>query len=142
MDTYSFQLRIALLCLPDCPGSCLGSISCMKDPTHSPFPASEDDAAQCLTVTGEVANSPERLDRLFAALQLDKGTLTDEQFQRLKGLIGENSDVFALQDSELGHTNLVEHKVDTGDHPPIKQPVRRIPFVYRDKIAKMVEEME
>ena len=50
--------------------------------------------------------------------------------------------MFALQDSELGHTNLVEHKVDTGDHPPIKQPVRRIPFVYRDKIAKMVEEME
>lgn len=38
--------------------------------------------------------------------------------------------------------NLVKHKVDTGDHPPIKQPVRQFPFVYHDKITKMVEEMK
>ena len=46
--------------------------------------------------------------------------------------------MFALDDSELGHTDLVQHHVDTGDHPPIKQPVRRVPFVYRDKIAELV----
>ena len=51
---------------------------------------------------------------------MDKGTFIDEQFQRLKELIGENLNVFALQDSELGHINLVENKVDIGDHPPIK----------------------
>jgi len=32
--------------------------------------------------------------------------------------------------------------VDTGDHNPIKQAVRRVPFVHRDKIAKMVTEMK
>ena len=92
----------------------------MKDPTHSPFPASEDDAAQCFTVTDEVPNSPEWLDRLFAALQMNKGTFIDKQFQHLKELIGENLNVFALQDLELGYINLVENKVDIGDHPPIK----------------------
>ena len=33
-------------------------------------------------------------------------------------------------------------QVDTGDTTPIKQPVRRVPFVFRDKIAAMVDEME
>ena len=132
------------------PGTCIGSVSCMatlRSPSVPFSPAKvtegcEDGTGHCLTVTGETVNSPERLNHLYAALKLDKGTLTDEQFRQLKELIGENSDLFALQDSELGHTSLVQHKVDTGDHPPIKQPVRRIPFVYRDKIATMVAEME
>ena len=50
----------------------------------------------------------------------------------------DNADLFALDNSELGHTDLVQHHVDTGDNPPIEQPVRRVPFVYRDKIAEMV----
>ena len=115
------------------PGACSGSVSCVAardNTTISPFPtqASEDNAAHCLNITGEVADSPERLDRLFTALKLDKGTLTDVHFRRLKEFISQNSDLLALHDSELGHTTLVEHKVDTGDHPPLKQPVRRIPI--------------
>ena len=51
---------------------------------------------------------------------MDKGTFTDKQFQCLKEWIGENLNVFTLQDSELGYINLVENKVDIGDHPPIK----------------------
>jgi hypothetical protein len=33
------------------------------------------------------------------------------------------------------------HVIDTGDHPPVKQPIRRIPFVHREKISTMVDEM-
>ena len=47
-----------------------------------------------------------------------------------------------MSGDELGHTDLVQHHVDTGDSPPIKQPVRRVPFFYRDKIANLVVEME
>ena len=50
--------------------------------------------------------------------------------------------MFALNDTELGHTPFVQHHVDTSDHPPIKQPVRRASFIYRDRIAKMVASME
>ena len=89
-----------------------------------------------------LAHSPERLTRLFDALQLEQGSITTEEFEQLKDLVRENADVFALDDSELGHTSVVQHHVDTGDHNPIKQAVRRVPFVYRDKIAKMVAEMK
>jgi len=60
----------------------------------------------------------------------------------LKQLISDNSDVFALSDNEPGHTDLVQHQMDTGDSSPIKQPVHRVPFFYWNKIACMVDEME
>ena len=87
-------------------------------------------------------NSPETLKRLKAELQLSQGDLTQDQFQQLEQLICDNADVFALDDSELGCTSFVQHRIDTGDQPPIKQPIRRVPFVYRNKIAEMVEDME
>ena len=51
-------------------------------------------------------------------------------------------DVFALTDDELDCTDVVTHKIDTGDHPPIKQYPRRTPFVQRAKITAMVADME
>ena len=60
---------------------------------------------------------------MFNTLKLTQGPLTPEQFSYLMRLIADNADLFALDDSELGHTDLVQHHVDTGDHP---QPVRRV----------------
>ena len=36
---------------------------------------------------------------------------------------------------------MVEHRIETGDSPPIKQPSRRVPFAVRGEITKMVGEM-
>ena len=47
--------------------------------------------------------------------------LIEEQYQQLKELLKEYSDVFALSDSELGCTDLVKHFIDTSEHRPIKQ---------------------
>ena len=90
----------------------------------------------------EGAVGVERLEKLYSLIALERGTLTEDQYQSLKILIADNAEVFALDDTELGHTDLVQHRVDTGDSPPIKQSVRRVPFVFRDNIATMVEEME
>lgn len=56
-------------------------------------------------------------------------------------MIAEFQDIFALDSSELGVTQLVTHSVDTGDQAPIRQAARRIPFVLRKKIEEMVDEM-
>ena len=101
---------------------------------------------QCPEQTLEVNSvttqqSSERLDRIFEALALEQGSLSDTEFDQLKQLVRDNADVFALDNSELGHTDLVHHHVDTGDHPPVKQPMRRVPFVYREKIARLMKEM-
>ena len=46
------------------------------------------------------------------------------------------TDVFALNDSELGGTDIVSHNIDTGNKLPVKQPP------YREKIAELVMEIQ
>ena len=38
------------------------------------------------------------------------------------------------QDGTLGHTDLVEHEIDTENCKPIKIPPRRIPVFKRDQV--------
>ena len=49
--------------------------------------------------------------------------------------------MFALNNSELNSTNLVQHHIETGDVNPIHQHARRIPFALREKVDKMVQDM-
>ena len=51
------------------------------------------------------------------------------------------ADVFALDSSELGSTDIVTHTIDTADHPPIHQQARRTPFALRDQIDEIVRGM-
>ena len=57
--------------------------------------------------------------------------LTSIQSQQLSGLIHEYTDVSVGQDGKLGTTGLVKHSINTGDHPPIRQPLRLLPLSQR-----------
>ena len=48
---------------------------------------------------------------------------------------------FALDDGERGEAKGVEYVIDTADSQSIRLIPRRVPFVLRDKITKMVQEM-
>ena len=50
--------------------------------------------------------------------------------EKLSDLLRKSTDVFALDDSELGCTDVVCHKIETGDHAPVRQPPYRIPMVH------------
>ena len=82
----------------------------------------------------------DRKASLLQQLDLKVDHLTPEDRSRLESLIGDYSDVFALDSSELGTTDVVKHTIDTGGHPPIKQPPRRTPFALRMKV-ELVREM-
>ena len=56
---------------------------------------------------------------MATAFGLEQGDLTEQQFHELKSAIKQNADVFALEDSELGCTSVVQHETHTGDHPPL-----------------------
>ena len=59
----------------------------------------------------------------------------------LWSLLKEYHDVFSLE-GERGETDLVELEIDTGDAAPKRQPPRRVPFEFRQKIAKQLQEMQ
>lgn len=82
------------------------------------------------------------MQRLLDTLALESDGLTEEEYEKLKMLIAKNADVFALERSELRYTDLVQHHVDTGGSRPIKQPICRVPSIFRNEIATMIREME
>ena len=75
------------------------------------------------------------------SLIIHKSNLSSEQVTLLMNLVEEYSDIFALDATELGSTNLVTHSIDTGDSPPIRQLVRRVPFALHMKIEQLIQEM-
>ena len=82
-----------------------------------------------------VSSSTDRNAKLLKETHIEKSLCASEE-QQLRDLITEFSDV-----SELGTTDCVTHVIDTGDHSPIKQHPRRIPFALRSKVDQLVGEM-
>ena len=64
------------------------------------------------------------------------------EVEKFKDLLKKSTDVFALDESELGCTDVVFHKIEMGDHAPIRQPPYRIPTVHRVVIGQMVKDMQ
>ena len=82
-----------------------------------------------------------RSERLLEILSICQRDLSQSEYDQVIQLVLNNCDVFALDDSELGCTDLVKHDIDTSDSPPIKQHFCRVPFVHRQKITQIVNDM-
>ena len=67
--------------------------------------------------------------------------VSEYQRQKLEELLEQNGDLFAKSDCDLGTTDLVKVKIDTGDHPPIKQNPYRLPFSQRKVVEEQIDEM-
>ncbi|GFT63340.1 retrovirus-related Pol polyprotein from transposon 412 [Trichonephila clavipes] len=57
-------------------------------------------------------------------------------------LFQEFEDVFSRNSSDIGHTTVTQHRIDTADHPPIKQNPRRLPFAKQEEVGTLLREMQ
>ena len=80
--------------------------------------------------------------QLLKKLNWDSPVLTVEQQHQFKELLLQNGDLFVLDPSELGVTNVVQHTINIGDSTPICQQAHRIPFALRSKVDNMTEMLE
>ena len=87
-------------------------------------------------------SSEERLSKLFSKLDL-KGinTWSNENQKKVKDLIVEYEQLFALDDLELGKTDLVKHKIELHNPKPFKERHRRIPPHQYEEVRKHLKEM-
>ena len=67
--------------------------------------------------------------------------LNSAQRKGLASLLNEFTDIFSSGPSDLGRTGIVQHRIDTGDHPPIKQAPRRIPMHQQGTVRQHVDDM-
>lgn len=68
--------------------------------------------------------------------------LTDDQSQEVRSLIYRYQNVFEGSGGLLGRTNIVQHRIDTGDARPIRQAPRRLPLAKREEAEVIVQDME
>jgi hypothetical protein len=69
-----------------------------------------------------------------------EGCNKDER-EVLKRLLNNYQDVFSSKDDPLGRTGLVQHRIQTVDHPPIKQRPRREPIGMQNTVQKEIKDM-
>jgi hypothetical protein len=67
--------------------------------------------------------------------------LNEQQQSRLIKLIKSKHEAFQMCESDIGLTNLIEHKIDTGNHSPIKQRQHRLPQALHGEVEKQVKEL-
>ncbi|GFX40423.1 retrovirus-related Pol polyprotein from transposon 412 [Trichonephila clavipes] len=85
-----------------------------------------------------LSNSPQQLTPDL----LENAELSPEQKSSAERLFQEFEDVFSRNSSDIGHTTVTQHRIDTADHPPIKQHPRRLPFAKQEEVGTLVREMQ
>ena len=74
-------------------------------------------------------------------IEFDLEHLFAEEREKMENLLNGHQDVFAKSSSELDLTTLEEHKIETGDTVPVKQPPRRLPNSLRTMVEDQIGEM-
>ena len=67
--------------------------------------------------------------------------LSISQREELRLLLLENADLFSKSSDDLGHTDMVRHKIDIGDAVPIRQPPHRMPLAQKEEADQAVQDM-
>ena len=84
----------------------------------------------------------ERLDKLFSKLDLSGcDNWTEEQQRMVQECIIKHNHIFAVDDLEVGKTDLVKHVIKLDNYVPFKERYRRIlPHQY-EEVRKLLNEM-
>ncbi|GFT63634.1 retrovirus-related Pol polyprotein from transposon 412 [Trichonephila clavipes] len=85
-----------------------------------------------------LSNSPQQLTPYL----LEYAELSPEQKSSAERLFQEFEDVFSINSSDICHTTVTQHRIDTADHPPIKQHPRRLPFAKQEEVGTLLREMQ
>ena len=87
----------------------------------------------------EETKLPRHLADLYDRSTKDLGE--SESSEVLK-LLCKFADIFSTDRSDLGCTDLVQHQINTGNAPPIRQPSRRLPLAKKEEAEKAILEMQ
>ena len=81
-----------------------------------------DDSGNTENSEDEVLNEvPVMLGDSLIENDLNVGILNGKQQEKFNQLITTNNDLFASDISQLGRTNIIQHRIDTGTERPVKQ---------------------
>ncbi|GBN62197.1 Retrovirus-related Pol polyprotein from transposon 297, partial [Araneus ventricosus] len=101
-----------------------------------------DVIATCEPVVDIVARPPEFSGAQHLPSTLENfQILNEEQRTAVRKLLNEFQNLFSTCDADVGRCNMTQHRINTGDHPPIKQYPRRLPLARKEEADHLVKEM-
>ena len=112
-------------------------ISFVEEPvSHS----SNKEGAGAPDVCADTENSSEQSKSVdFAGLvNLTDSSLTEEERETLFSVLRKYEPMF---DGHIGHTDLITHRIDTGDHSPIRHSPRRIPPNLQEEVRGQLDDL-
>ncbi|XP_066267523.1 uncharacterized protein [Branchiostoma lanceolatum] len=100
------------------------------------------DAADTLPVVPPTQKAKVRVPKTsLPVIDLSDIGLPQPQLQELSDCLEANRDCFSTGSFDLGRTDLVQHRIDTGDAAPIKQRPYRTPVHRREVLRNQIAEM-
>ncbi|GBM92433.1 Retrovirus-related Pol polyprotein from transposon 297 [Araneus ventricosus] len=98
--------------------------------------------ATCEPVVDIVARPQEFSEslRLPSILENLEG-LNEEQRATVRELLQEFQNLFSTSDCDVDRCNMTQHRINIGNHPPIKQYPRRLPLAKKEEAERLVKEM-
>ena len=87
------------------------------------------------------SSQSKEVEKAVIQLQSKAQGLSEAESIALETLMFNFSDVISLNNSDLGRTNVVRHKIDTQGATPIRQPPRRLPFHQRELVKRLLDDM-
>ena len=78
---------------------------------------------------------------LLDDVSTDEARVPEQHRASLTRLLEDNADLFAKSDTDLGRTDAIKIKIDTGDHPPIRLKPYRTPLNQRPIVEKTIDNM-
>ena len=97
----------------------------------------EEELEPCLGVSAIQTSNPAqnikaKQEMLWKLVEGGDGPLTEANKEQL---------FFAISKEDLGRTAKVQHRINTGNSHPIRQPLRRIPPAKREEVRQLLKEM-
>ena len=119
-------------------GTCIGQIELTEENLPSDL-----SSAISATQPAEDQSSEEQQQALWEMVEQQCGSrLTTHQKEQLFQLLLAYADIFATSTTDYGHTRELQHTIHTGDHPPIRQRVRRLPPHKREEVRELLKQMQ
>ena len=81
---------------------------------------------------------PDHLRDLYAR---SSSGMSSAQKKQVAKLLKKYGKTFSASENDLGRTGIIKHKITTGNTPPIKQPMRRVPIHMQDEVDRQIDEM-
>ena len=73
----------------------------------------------------------DKLWKVLPELKIELISVSDEMRHSLVAVLAGGQDAFAVDDNDVGHTTLIQHRIETGNSQPFREMARPVPYARR-----------